>query len=135
MTWNDIPRDPPRHTLRQFGGLCLAVFGLLAWHWLGRGASLAGWTAALLAGLGAAGVAHPPLLKPVFVGWLVLVFPVGWLVSRVLLLAIWLGLFVPMALVFRLAARDALRLRRPAAESFWVPRPAPAAAESYYRQF
>ena len=30
MTWNDIPRDPSRSTLRQFAGLCVVVFGALA---------------------------------------------------------------------------------------------------------
>src|SRR5947209_8661384 len=110
MQWSDIPRNPPARTLRQFAGLWLVCFGLLAaWEGWGRGRPHA---ALLLAGLaltvGPLGLVKPAWVRPVFVGWMVLVFPVGWLVSRLLLAVVFYGLLTPMGLLLRLLGHDPL---------------------------
>jgi hypothetical protein len=124
--------------LRQFAGLWLAFFGgLAAWQGLMRGRTgVALALAALAAVIGGIGLARPALIRPIFVGWMVLAFPIGWTVSLLMLGLVYYGLFLPIGLIFRLAGRDALRLRpRPGVATYWTPRPAPADVRRYFRQF
>jgi hypothetical protein len=66
---------------------------------------------------------------------LVLVFPLGWLVSRLLLASVFYGLITPMGFVFRLIGRDALALRSHSGQNtYWQPKPMPDDVRSYYRQ-
>lgn len=138
MQWSDIPRDPPLRQLRQFAGLWLVFFSLLAgWQALGRSNPI--WSAVLgvlALAVGVPGLLRPVLVRPVFVGAMIAGFPIGWLVSKFLLAVVYYVLFTPVALLFRLVGRDALARRRdPAAATYWVPKPAPADSRSYFRQF
>jgi hypothetical protein len=138
MQWSDIPRDPTPRTLRQFAGLWLAFFGAWAcWEWLARGrpaVAVALGVAALAVGL--TGLARPSAVRPVFVGWMVLAFPVGWLVSRLLLAALYYTVFTPIGLLFRLLGRDALELRRrPDRPTYWSPRPEAVDPLRYLREY
>jgi hypothetical protein len=138
MQWSDIPRNPAPRTLRQFAGLWLVFFGLLAaWQGLVRGNPSGGivWGAIALA-VGPAGLVWPALVRPVFVGAMALTFPLGWLLSKVILALVYYGLFTPLAVLFRLTGRDVLARRRdPAASTYWAPKPQPAGPHSYFRQF
>ena len=98
MRWNDIPFDPARATLRQFAGLCLVVFGGMAlWQALVRGhTGLAIFLALLALTIGPVGLARPEWVRWIYVGWMVLAFPIGWTVSQVLLALMFYGLFVPI---------------------------------------
>jgi hypothetical protein len=136
MRWSDIPRNPSGRLLRQFAGLWLLFFGGLAcWHGLARhrvGLALA----ALALAVGLLGLLWPRAVRPVFVAWMVLAFPVGWAVAYALLAVVFYGIFTPLGLGFRLAGRDVLGLRRPAGrESYWWPKPAADGVASYFRQF
>jgi len=138
MNWSDLPLTPPPRTLRQFAGLCLAFFGTLAaWHGLMRDQTSLALALALLAvGLGTVGLVKPQAMRPVYVAWMLAVFPIGWLVSRLILVLLYYGLITPVGLLFRLAGRDLLRLQpRPDTPTYWVPKPEPAGAHSYFRQF
>ena len=137
MRLADLPLNPSRSTLRQFAVLWVVCFLTLAGrHALQQGADL---TALLFAGVslvGVAGVARPALLRPIFVGWMILVFPVAWTTSHVVLALMFFGLFTPLACLFRLRGRDALaRHAVPAGETYWAPRPATADLRRYSRQF
>jgi hypothetical protein len=138
MRWSDIPFDPPRATLRQFAGLWLIFFGGLAlWEgWVRSHTGLALLWAVLALTIGPMGLLRPGWIRPIYVGWMVLAFPIGWTVSQVMLVLMFYGLFTPIGLVFRLLGRDPLhRARRPGVESYWIPKPAPAGPRSYFRQF
>ena len=131
-------QGPDERTLRQFAGLCLLFFGsLAAWHGLYRGQAWLGTVLAILAiGLGLPGLARPLLLRWLFVGWMRLTYPVSWLVSHLLLAAMFYGLFTPLGLFFRLIRRDPLKLRmQPRQPSYWEPKPSAAGVSSYFRQF
>jgi hypothetical protein len=137
MRWTDIPWRPPASRLRWFAAIWLVWFaGLAAAAWLGRGDDA---TAIVLLALaltvGPLGLVRPVVLRPVYVGWLVLVYPIGWLVSQVLLALLFYCLFTPIALLFRLIGRDPLgRHLDRTRESYWVPKPAAKDARSYFRQ-
>ena len=96
--------------LRQFAGLCLLIFGALAgWQYLGREHQrLALIFAGLAAVLGVGGLVWPRGIRPVFVTAMALTMPIGSVVSRVLLGALFFGLFAPVGLFFKLIGRDAL---------------------------
>ena len=138
MRWSDIPFDPTRKALRQFAGLWLVFFGglavlqALAWGKPKLGLSLG----ALALVVGLAGLTRPEWVRFIYVGWMVLAFPIGWTISQVMLLAMYFGLFTPIGLVFRLIGRDPLqRARRAGVESYWTPKPSPADVRGYFKQF
>lgn len=138
MRWSDIPFDPTRKTLRQFAGLWLVFFGGVAlWQALVRGRMNLGLSIGALAlVVGLAGLTRPEWVRLIYIGWMVLAFPIGWTVSQVILLLMYFGLFTPIGLVFRLIGRDPLqRARRPGIDSYWIPKPAPAGVRSYFKQF
>jgi hypothetical protein len=138
MRWSDIPFAPPSRTLRQFAGLWVAFFGgLSAWQGFARGHTAAAAVLAAVAVLvGPLGLIRPQAVRWIYVGWMVAVFPVGWVLSRLVLAVMFFGVVTPVALVFRLLGRDALHRRaRPAATSYWEPKPAAPTAASYLQQF
>jgi hypothetical protein len=138
MRWSDIQFDPTRRTLRQFAGLWLVFFGGMAlWQALARKNPNLGLSLGALAlVVGLAGLTRPEWVRLIYVGWMILAFPIGWTVSQVVLLIIYFGLFMPIGLVFRLIGRDPLgRARRAGVESYWTPKPAPAGVTSYFKQF
>ena len=64
----------------------------------------------------------------------VVTFPIGWVLSHLLLGAVFYCLFTPLGLIFRLIGRDALGLRRSVAVSYWRPKPAANDLRGYFRQ-
>jgi hypothetical protein len=137
MRWSDIPFHPSEKTLRQFAGIWLAFFGALAaWqNFVHHRPTLGLVLAALALTVGPLGLVRPRWVGPVYVGWMVLAFPIGWTVSHLVLALVYFGLFTPLALFFRIRGRDPLRRRRdPGAASYYIPKE-PADAASYFRQY
>jgi Saxitoxin biosynthesis operon protein SxtJ len=137
MQWADIPRNPTIRTLRQFAALLAAVFGWMAlWQWYRHGNGVAAAVCLVVSLVGVWGCWRPADLRPIFVGWMVLVFPIGWTVSLLALTVLFFGVFTPIGLAFRLAGRDFLRLNKdPAAESYWEPMAVNLDPKSYLNQF
>jgi len=139
MNWSEIPRNPSRRMLRQFGalgaGACLAMAATAmlggtargGWAWLGAG---------LGAGLGVGLVTmlRPSALRPVFVGWLIVAFPIGWVVGRLALAAMFFGLFTAVGLLFRTMGRDSMTRQRQSG-SYWAPRDQSTKPADYLRQY
>ena len=137
MRWADIPFDATQKTLRQFAGLWLVFLGGLACYW---GLWKANPTAGLILGalavtIGPLGLVAPHLMRPIWMASLIVTFPIGWVVSRVLLGVLYYGLFTPFSLVFRLIGRDPLLRHRPEGDTYWIPKPAITDLRRYYRQF
>jgi len=86
--------------------------------------------------LGPLGLAWPRIMRPVFIGWMALVYPIGWTVSRLVLGILFFGLFTPVAWIFRIMGRDELRLKpQPHATTYWQPKPRANDKAQYMRQF
>jgi hypothetical protein len=138
MQWSDIPLAPPERTLRQFAGLWLLFFTGLACrqalaHGFTPGTLGLGLLAVVLGGLG---LWRPKAIRPVFVGAVVLTFPISWAVSWLALSCLYYAVFAPLGLLFRLLGRDALKLRPcPEQTTCWEPRPQPGDVRRYFRQF
>ncbi len=136
--WNPTDRQ-----LRQFGVACLVFLPLIGWLATGKPRTLAAANLPLLAGLAAIGLLlaivalmKPRVVKPLFVAATAAALPIGMVVGELVLLLIFLLVFTPMALVFRLIGRDALQRHIDRnAKTYWQPKAQPRDAGSYYRQF
>jgi Saxitoxin biosynthesis operon protein SxtJ len=133
---DDAPRITDR-MLRQFAGLCIFFFGGLSVlegysrHRSGRALVFA----LLAATMGGVGLIRPRAIRPVFTTALMLTAPIGWVVSRLLLAAIFFIVITPLALLFRLLGRDALSRRRNMnARTYWRKREPPSDPLSYLHQ-
>jgi len=110
-----INRNPSARDLRQFSGVWLPLFAALAggvsyWHG-GTIQALVIW--AVGSALAVVGLASPACARLVFVGLSYLTFPIGFVVSYVVLSAVFLLVVTPIALIQRVKGRDELRLKRP----------------------
>lgn len=134
-----IDLKPSATKLRQFGLLApvmLVVIGLmLMWR---AGAPVI-WPIAM----GGAGLVllvlsriSPRLILPFYLGLVILGFPIGWVVSHLVMFLFFFGIITPIAFVFRLAGRDLLcrKLDR-TAESYWTDSSQDDTVERYFRQF
>jgi Saxitoxin biosynthesis operon protein SxtJ len=138
MQWSDIQFRPPEKTLRQFAWLWLAFFGgLAAWEGIVRQRTILAAAFAVLAlSIGPVGIIRPQTLRPIYVAWMVLAFPIGWTISQAILALMFYGLFTPIGLIFRIIGRDPLhRARVPGVESYWSPKTIPADPRRYFKQF
>ena len=137
MQWADISFSPRQRTLRQFAILWIVFFmGLAVWHGAWRGRTEVGLTLLALAiAIGPLGLVRPRAIRPIYVGWMVLAFPIGWLVSSIVLAIVYYGVFTPIAMAFRLLRRDALGRRPRKTDTYWQPKPPVTDVRRYFRQF
>ncbi len=135
----EINRDPSPKTLLSFGALlalfCGLVGALLYWRFDLPQAARIVWIAGL--GLAVLYYAVPPLRRPIYLGWIYAAFPIGWLLSHLLLAVIYYLVLTPIALVMRLlVGRDALHRRFDSdAGSYWVEYRSSRDPKRYFRQF
>jgi hypothetical protein len=142
-----IDWNPDERTLRQFGWIALGGFGLLAtaaWFEVlifrfGLGAARVPVVCAL-AGLGVL-AALLSLIAPranrwLFLGLVLISFPIGLVVSQVVIALMFFGLFAPVGFLIRKLGQDPLeRARDPQRASYWVDARPPRPADRYFRQF
>jgi hypothetical protein len=134
INWQPTNRD-----LRQFAGIWFPVFWIIvAVLVLLRGGS---WAAVapmmgLAVAVGVTGLIWPQLMQPIFIGWMCVAFPIGWVVSHLLLAAVFYLVITPLGLVMRLAGRDKLKLRfDQESKTYWTRRLPTPPASRYFRQF
>jgi hypothetical protein len=51
--------------------------------------------------VGVTGLIAPAMVRPVYTGWMIVAFPIGWTVSKVALGLMFFLVFMPVGLVFR----------------------------------
>jgi len=133
----ESPHEVSTRTLREFAGLCILFFGAIGcWQWLARGRPVAGLAlGTLAAALGLLGLVRPRGLRPVFVGWMSLTAPIGWLVSGLILAVLFYGFFTPIGLLFKLFGRDPLAREFPTGQAtYWIEKLNAKNIQSYFRQ-
>lgn len=90
-------------------------------------------TGALTAALG---LMLPQMMKPVFITLSCITYPIGWLISLLVLAFIFYVLITPLALVFKARGRDLLQLDfAKRSSSYWIARAPKNKLGRYYRQF
>ncbi|MBL9126649.1 MAG: hypothetical protein JNL97_03325 [Verrucomicrobiales bacterium] len=138
MTWNDVVRPPKPNVVRQFGFVCLAVLGIAGLVFalkhgrttLGYGLIGCGVVCALL------GSVAPSLFRWVFTGSMLLAFPIGFVVSQVMLVFLFFVVFLAVGVFLRLRGWDVMvKQRKPAGTSYWQDKTTPTDPKRYLRQY
>jgi hypothetical protein len=148
MALIDINWKPDQKILRNFGFIAAAVFGALGvWakfkhsivfiHLAESTAGAAAWALwALTAACLVLALAFPRGLKYLFLGLTLIGLPIGYVVSHVLMAAIFYLVLTPIGLILRAMGRDSLQRKfDPEAKSYWIPKQPVRDVRRYYRQF
>lgn len=137
MNWFHIPLKPSPRVLRQFAAAWLVFFlAAAAMQLFVRHRTTAAWVLAAIALIGVVGLLMPSAVKWLFVGASVIAFPIGWVVTQVVLAVMFYAVLTPLALLFRWRGRDELYLRRkPERAGFWTTHRSAEDLKRYLKQF
>ena len=130
--------SPDRKLLAEFSEVAMFFFGMVfaplaLWRGNVRGAVIF-WVLAVVCRV--VGLVRPTWLKPVFVGMTLASWPIGWVASHLAFALLYYGVITPVAFLFRLIGRDALRRRFDRnAPTYWEPYNPDQGPERYLRQF
>lgn len=139
MALFEINRDPTPKQVRQLCGislplLALAIGGVLWWKFatLTPMAILCG----VLMPLGALGYLFPKFGRGLWITLQTIEYPIGWVVSHLILVVIYYGVFTPIGLLLRLSGHDPMHRRwNPGAKSYWEAYNPNRGARRYFRQY
>lgn len=143
----EIDWRPDERTLRQFGVIALFGFSILAalawWELLvfsvGLGSArafVAGGFAALAGLSGLFSAILPRANLPLYLGLTILSYPIGFVLSYVIMGLLFFAMLTPVGLCFRLTGYDPLHRRfERDATTYWTNPRARRGKASYFRQF
>ncbi len=133
-----IDRNPSRRRLVTFGLCWLLCFGCLGAGLWRHGDSIVppAISAAVAILIPMLGVLAPRFLRLFYIGTAYLAFPLGFVVSYLVMGAAYYLVLTPTGLALRLFGHDPLKRRfDSSAKSYWIPRRTPTDLKSYFRQF
>jgi hypothetical protein len=143
----EINLRPDVRTLRQFGFIAVVGFAFLAviaWtEVLVFSFGLGGARPYVAGGFAAVGVisllfslVYPRANLGLYLGLTVIAYPIGFVLSYVIMGTLFFVVITPTGLAMRLLGRDPMERRMlPEAESYWVKARAQRPSESYFKQF
>lgn len=138
MSLIEINRNPSSRDLRIFSSVLVVFGGVAGWLIWRRFESvpLAAFIGAILSLAGVAGLIHRETARRVYVGWMIAASPLGFVVSNLILAAIYYGVVWPIGAFIRRRGRDALKLHLDRkTRSYWEPRKPDSDPRRYFRQF
>jgi MFS family permease len=138
--------DPSPQTLRQFGFIALGVFTLLAAlaHFelllfaggLGAARDTVAVTLFLVGGAsGLFSLLAPRANRALWVGLSLAAYPIGFVVSHVLLALLFFGLFAPLGLLLKALGKDQLQRRGAREATYWRRARRPRSSSDYFRRY
>jgi hypothetical protein len=139
MALVDINWHPTEKELKQFARIWFPFFyvvvGALAWGKYGSPRiAWCVWGTGVTLSL--ASLAFPEILRWIFVGMSVVTWPIGWVVSHLLLGVIFYGIVTPIGFLLRLCGRDPLQRKFDSqAKTYWVPHEPTTDTRRYFRQY
>ena len=133
-----INRHPSVKDLRSFARIWFPLFvaflgGMIWWRANQPTAAMVIW--AVGAVLEVAVLARQAVARHVFVGLMIVTYPIGLVVSTVALAILFYGVFTPLGWAMRLGGRDPLRLRTRADRTEWHPVNQNDDPQQMFRQF
>lgn len=142
----ELDLKPDARKLRQFGFIALAGFGLLAalaWSEaalfsFGLGdarIAVSGGLAAVGVLAGLASLVAPRANLPLYLAITLIAYPIGLVLSYVLLALLFYGVITPVGLVVRLTGRDPMARGFSDDSSYWSRNLPARTKESYFRQY
>jgi hypothetical protein len=128
---------PSTTDLRKFGWTILigfGVIGLILFFRSHRDTAVTVW--AISSAVAFLAILMPPMSKPFYLLWMGIAFLLGSVMSRIVLSVIFFVVLTPVALVFRLMGRDALKKKKDlSATSYWSEHPKTENSDSYKHLF
>ncbi len=133
-----INKNPSTKDLRWFAGLWFPLFcGLIGYFALNLGDTVAYAIWGVGIGLGLIGVFVPSIIRPVFIGLMYLTFPIGFVVSTLVLAVIFFFLFTPIGFVLKVVRKNgpiARHIDRDAS-TYWQSIPEESNVNRYFQQY
>ena len=139
MTLIKLNTNPSNRELRQFAGIWFPAFwalvGWIVWNTTDNlPLTLTLWVVAGVVSL--VGFILPAFMRPIFVGWMIAAYPIGWTVSLALLTIIYFLVLTPIGLGVRLFGRDPMnRTFDRNASSYWLKHEPVPEVERNFRQY
>lgn len=110
--------------LRKFGITMAIVLGLLTALTAYRQSGAFPYLLVLALGFLGVGLIKPIWLNQVYLAWMTLAFVLGYIMTRVILTALFFLVFVPIGLITRMTNKDMLDEQyKPDAATYWKPYP------------
>ena len=129
---------PKKKNLTDFGDIALAMLTVMGLFLLWREkVSTRGLVIFCLVGLVlyTASRISTTLIKPVYLTLIVVTFPIGWVMSHLVMAIFYYGVITPVALFFKFKKRDALcRGYDTQAKTYWLPYDKKRTTKDYFNQ-
>jgi Saxitoxin biosynthesis operon protein SxtJ len=136
MKLSELPLDPTPRALRQFAAAWLVIFSIVAVRAFIRGHHLESYILDAIALMGLVGWLKPMSIRWLFVSATIVAFPIGWVMTHLMLAIMFYLVLTPIAFLFRWRGRDELQLKhKPKRDSYWIERGEQTAPEKYLKQF
>ncbi len=139
MALININRDPSEKDLKWFTLFWFPLFavaiGFMLW-WKGDVQTPALVVGAVGIVLGIAGFAIRPLGRMIWIAIMTITYPIGWVLSHVILFVMYYIVLTPIGLVMRMLGNDPMsrKIDRDAS-TYWIEHRPGGKPERYYRQF
>jgi len=132
-------KPPNRKELRDYGlvmGVAITLLGCVRWWWHDF-EHFPVWFVVVAAVFAAVGLIVPEILRPVYWVWMRFALGMNWVVTRVLLITVFVTMIIPGRLILSLRGKDPLkRAWDPDATSYWEePEDQPEELDRYFNQF
>ena len=136
----EVKKDFTRRELMLFGPFFvlfnILVGGILWWRHGTFGIDVYSIWGGIVGLLVVAYYVIPPLRRPLYLGWLYAVFPIGFVISHVILIIIYYLVITPVGLLMRIVGYDPMHRKfDSSASSYWVPRDEITDNSRYFKQF
>ena len=135
MKWLELPKATPR-VLRQFSAAWLILFGILAFRqgWVRHHPAI-GILLAVVTLPGIIGLWRPKWVRWLFLAAAAAAFPIGWVVTQLVLLVMFFLILTPIAFCLRWCGHDPLQLRARDRASYWIKREKAPKPEQYLKPY
>ena len=133
----EINKNPSAYELKWFG-ILLGIFTALVggWLWWGGSPGAAQIVWAIGGGLTLAYFVVAPARRYIYLGWLYAAFPIGYVVSHVIMGIVYFGVVTPVGLIMRAVGKDPMaRGFDRNAKSYWIEHRTAREAGRYFKQF
>lgn len=134
----EINKNPSKRELNWFGLLFLLFFGIVGGIvWFNtkslRAPAIIWSTAAVIV---IVYYAAPQVRRPLYLVWMYAALPLGWIMSHLVLAAIFYGVITPIGLLMRLLGKDPMQRKIDrTATTYWTEHHPGGDAARYFRQF
>ena len=82
------------------------------------------------------GSVKPLWVRPIYLGWMIAVFPIGWIISNLVLALVYFFIFLPIRAALRITGYDPLQTsKKPPGDTYWVERKPSPSKQQYFRQY